>query len=312
MDKVAKKPRNLQMPKLSKSDIRKLKSRNAKKTKAAQDLLRREARGVNPDSFNAARGLFISSIEEPTDGGKASELIDQALRTKLSYKLIRASRSKYMQALDLAYGAETMIAGSSADEQKRLLEILVRISGAKLTGRVDLMQLSVRAFVGYEGAEREAQKLWSRDASALKYLRSQNVLPGTILDFQKENKGGLDAWSIAWAAQRRKNEAGKQRQLPEEEDDDELCSFSSMEKRLAKELKEGETVLLKAIKTNGRMRCSRDEGVDTSRQTRPGRKSKTRFKIPAAWRMAKSAEKQPALEKLKKLREQKKQSQRQT
>jgi Arc/MetJ-type ribon-helix-helix transcriptional regulator len=114
---------------------------------------------------------------------------------KESYELVRTSRVKYLTALAYVYALAVAI--ERYGTQDEVIRALCRDLRTKYTKRADLVRLLLRWAIDYgEDNERNPhRKIWSRDAAAIRYLKSQAVMPWHVLEFHSRERGGIDRWA---------------------------------------------------------------------------------------------------------------------
>jgi hypothetical protein len=114
---------------------------------------------------------------------------------KESYELVRTSHVKYLTALAYVYALAVAI--ERYGTQDEVIRALCRDLRTKYTKRADLVRLLLRWAIDYgEDNERNPnRKIWSRDAAAIRYLKSQAVMPWHVLEYQSRERGGIDSWA---------------------------------------------------------------------------------------------------------------------
>jgi len=162
-----------------------------------------------PGPRDAAKQYLKTKYFEPNKiefqpDAKISDMLWQLVENRVPQKLVRLSRQKYLECLELPYAL--------MDEISRMPDreaFVARLRGelkCKPKSSTNLLNLVLQLFIDYgtkDGRLDPAfRRLISRDNAALMYLKSQNVPVGGICEYQKKHGDGVDEWQRKWQRRR--------------------------------------------------------------------------------------------------------------
>ena len=173
---------------------------------------------LSKEQFNETRSYLQSEFDV------APYLFDRprVIWTELSqraenYQLIRVSHEKYYRAI--IRRALYTVHSKSIEEEEELIKTLCEKLGIKPSKKYDPITLIARTVINYDKGKEDkkgnARKVWARDAAAIRQLISEKIQPADIIDYLRDNLGGLERLARKWYGRHsirtpktRSNEAG--------------------------------------------------------------------------------------------------------
>ncbi|MCJ2071264.1 hypothetical protein MKK75_21130 [Methylobacterium sp. J-030] len=149
--------------------------------------------------------LLIQSVEDFFEGNpKIRKILDSFNSGKESVEGLaehfhKISRRDHHVALSVAY---CIWLKSGKNDAFRKFAYEAEISRKKIDKRVTKLRVILEKVISYGDDTarglRQAQKMYSRDEAAIRYLAHQGIGPGEIKSEVNKEKAGLDKWSRLW------------------------------------------------------------------------------------------------------------------